>query len=170
MTKVSIASHIKTIIALPFMVVVAIPFCMVYFTEPIHIDGGFLPEWPLYFGPVVFLGGLVLFIASVRLFILVGNGTLAPWNPTKKLVVRGLYRRMRNPMIVGVILMLFGEAMFFFSYPLFTWSLFFFLMNHFYFIMSEEPGMAKRFGKEYLEYKENVPRWLPRMKAWRPNK
>lgn len=168
MTRVTAFSHAKTIIAQPFMVVFVIPFCIVYFSEPVYIDGGHLPVWPNYIGPAIFLGGFVLFIASVRLFILVGNGTLAPWNPTKKLVIRGLYRHMRNPMILGVVTMLLAEALFFFSYPLLCWALFFFLLNHLYFVISEEPGLAKRFGEEYLEYKQNVPRWLPRIKAWRP--
>jgi protein-S-isoprenylcysteine O-methyltransferase Ste14 len=112
--------------------------------------------------------GLAIMILTVRMFIQLGEGTLAPWSPTRKLVVFGLYRYVRNPMILGVSMVLLGESILFRSYRIAVWLAFFFLTNHFYFLLSEEPGLEKRFGREYVEYKRNVPRWIPRLTPWNP--
>jgi protein-S-isoprenylcysteine O-methyltransferase Ste14 len=64
---------------------------------------------PILGGVLIFLG-LGLMIATIRLFMRVGKGTLAPWNPTQRLVVQGVYRHVRNPMISGVFFTLLGEA------------------------------------------------------------
>jgi protein-S-isoprenylcysteine O-methyltransferase Ste14 len=71
-------------------------------------------------------------------------------------------------MILGVSLVLSGESLLFRSYRIAAWLAFFFLMNHIYFLLFEEPGLEKRFGREYLEYKGNVPRWIPRFTPWKP--
>ncbi len=62
-------------------------------------------------------------VATIRLFVTVGKGTLAPWEPTQRLVVQGIYRHVRNPMISGVILVLLGESVLTASLPLFWWFL-----------------------------------------------
>lgn len=115
-------------------------------------------------GAVVFLGGLALFAWCVSLFARVGQGTLAPWDPTQKLVAVGPYQYVRNPMIAAVLGMLVGEAVFFESRAVGIWALAFFAINHLYFILSEEPGLEKRLGEAYAEYKRAVPRWLPRIR------
>jgi protein-S-isoprenylcysteine O-methyltransferase Ste14 len=89
-----------------------------------------------------------------------------PWDPTRKLVVAGVYRYVRNPMILSVIMIEAGESFLFGSICLGLTALLFFVINHVYFILSEEPGLEKRFGLEYVEYKKNVPRWIPRLKPW----
>ena len=101
-----------------------------------------------------------------RLFTTVGKGTLAPWNPPQKLVVRGVYRHVRNPMIAGVHLVLLGEAFLTASLPLFALFLVGGVINAVYIPLSEERGLVKRFGDEYLTYKRNVPRWVPRLTPW----
>jgi protein-S-isoprenylcysteine O-methyltransferase Ste14 len=123
----------------------------------------------LLVGVTILFTGLVLLIACIRMFDSIGQGTLAPWAPTQKLVVVGIYRYMRNPMITGVLFALLGEVIILSNYALFLWLLFFFIGNHIYFIKSEEPGLLKRFGEEYVEYFENVPRWLPRRTPWIPS-
>jgi protein-S-isoprenylcysteine O-methyltransferase Ste14 len=107
---------------------------------------------------------------TVTLFVRIGRGTLAPWDPTRKLVVRGPYAHVRNPMITGVLAILIGEALAFAARPLWTWAALFLAINHVYFLLSEEPGLADRFGAEYDEYKRHVPRWIPRLTAWRPGR
>ena len=102
-------------------------------------------------------------VATIRLFVTVGKGTLAPWEPTHKLVVQGVYRHVRNPMISGVILVLLGESVLTASLPLFCWFLVFAVINATYIPLLEEPGLVNRFGEEYLTYKGNVPRWVPRL-------
>jgi protein-S-isoprenylcysteine O-methyltransferase Ste14 len=128
--------------------------------------------WPL----MLFAAGLALMIAglsgiawTVSLFISIGKGTLAPWSPTKRLVVIGPYAHVRNPMIMSVVAVLLGEALFFGSWPILAWAIAVFALNHIYFILSEEPGLRRRFGAEYETYKRNVPRWLPRLGPWKPD-
>ncbi|MFW9847104.1 MAG: methyltransferase family protein [Candidatus Thorarchaeota archaeon] len=116
---------------------------------------------------VVFvIGGLYLLASTIRMFAIIGQGTLAPWNPTQRLVIHGIYRYVRNPMITGVLLILLGESIFFASLMISIWLLVFFIGNHVYFIKSEEPGLVARFGDDYLRYAENVPRWIPRRTPW----
>jgi protein-S-isoprenylcysteine O-methyltransferase Ste14 len=116
---------------------------------------------------IFFVGlGLVLMVATIRLFVTVGKGTLAPWNPTQRLVIKGVYRHVRNPMISGVFCILLGEAVTAASWPLLCWFVIFVLCNAIYIPLAEEPGLVKRFGADYLTYKQNVPRWIPRIKAW----
>jgi protein-S-isoprenylcysteine O-methyltransferase Ste14 len=72
-------------------------------------------------------------------------------------------------MILSVILIVAGEAILFASYLLGLLAVLFFVVNTIYFIVSEEPGLEKRFGVEYVEYKKHVPRWIPRFSPWHPN-
>jgi protein-S-isoprenylcysteine O-methyltransferase Ste14 len=110
--------------------------------------------------------GLLLMVATIRLFVTVGQGTLAPWDPPQHLVVRGIYRHVRNPMISGVLFVLLGESLLTASRPLFGWFLVFALINAIYIPLWEEPGLVQRFGDEYRTYKRHVPRWVPRLSPW----
>ncbi|MGA8944061.1 MAG: isoprenylcysteine carboxylmethyltransferase family protein, partial [Thermoactinomyces sp.] len=96
----------------------------------------------------------------------IGKGTLLPMDPTQKLVVAGPYRHVRNPMYCGVFSILAGEAILFGSLYLLGWFLLFSLIIHFFILFFEEPGLVKRFGEEYIIYRENVPRWIPRRTPW----
>jgi protein-S-isoprenylcysteine O-methyltransferase Ste14 len=102
------------------------------------------------------------------MIILIGKGTIMPWDPSRKLVTGSLYGYVRNPMILSLIVIEVGEAVMFDCYWLALLALGFYLINMVYFRISEEPGLEKRFGKEYIEYKKNVPRWIPRLKPWNP--
>ncbi len=112
--------------------------------------------------------GLYVMGRTVLDFFNVGKGTLAPWDPPRKLVITGMYAHVRNPMIIGVIVVAVGESLALSSWAIFGFAVFAFVLNTVYFIYSEEPGLEKRFGEEYLEYKRNVPRWIPRSQPWRP--
>ena len=118
-------------------------------------------------GAGVMLIGLLIMAHTIASFIRIGRGTLAPWSPTRKLVVEGLYAHVRNPMILGVLIVLLGEALAAASWRILAWALVFFLINTLYFVVSEEPGLERRFGEEYRRYKMNVPRWMPRLRPWR---
>ena len=113
-------------------------------------------------GAVLVVTGLALVTWTVALFAGVGRGTLAPWDPTSKLIVRGPYRYVRNPMITGVATMLAGEALFFRSWGIAIETAVFVVVNAVYFPLVEEPGLRRRFGPEYDEYRARVPRWVPR--------
>ena len=158
--------HLLAVLALPFTVTIIVPAYLLNVTKPIAP-----PQVTQIILAVPFIGsGLVLFYKTLSLFATVGEGTLAPWDPPRKFVVRGVYRHVRNPMISGVLGILLGEAILFASLGIFYWFIIFFLMNAIYIPLSEEPGLVQRFGDDYLEYKKNVPRWLPRLTAWRSEK
>ncbi len=111
--------------------------------------------------------GLALMIWTMRLFMTKGGGgTPAPWEPIKNLIIEGPYRYLRNPMLSGVILFLIAEALILQSVPVLLWALFFLALNTVYFALSEEPQLEKRYGTPYVEYKKNVPRWLPRLSPY----
>ena len=105
---------------------------------------------------------------TIRRFAREGEGTLAPWDPTQKLVVAGVYRHVRNPMITGVITNLVGETLLFGSAALGIWAALFAAGNALFIPLFEEPGLEARFGEEYRRYRANVPRWIPRRRPWMP--
>ena len=153
----------------PILFCIIIPYLIVA-ARPSQAGAPALNPLPLLAatGAVVCLAGLVFFILTVRMIILIGKGTIMPWDPTRRLVIAGPYGHVRNPMILSVITIEAGEAILFASVWLALIALLFFIVNAVYFIYSEEPGLEKRFGQEYIEYKQNVPRWIPRLKPWRP--
>lgn len=105
--------------------------------------------------------GVLLEIACVYEFARSGRGTLSPVDPPKRLVVRGLYRYVRNPMYLAVTLILLGEALLISSPGLLLyWAVFFGFVN--VFVMAyEEPWLRRTFGAEYEEYTRRVGRWIP---------
>ena len=117
-------------------------------------------------GLVLIGAGLGLWGWTLRLFARIGKGTLAPWDPTSRLVVAGPYRHVRNPMISAVLAVLLGEALMFGSPALLVWCAAFFAANHVFFLLVEEPGLERRFGEQYREYRQQVPRWVPRRTPW----
>lgn len=154
--------HLLVILLLPCVVVVAVPHWLS--TPMTAIDTRWGGLWPV--GTALFACGLALFAWCVGLFARLGRGTLAPWDPTRRLVAVGPYRHVRNPMIGGVAAMLLGETLMLGSWVLGLWPLAFVLINHMYFVVSEEPGLTRRFGESYRIYEANVPRWLPRWTPW----
>jgi protein-S-isoprenylcysteine O-methyltransferase Ste14 len=117
-------------------------------------------------GAAVAGAGLVLFGTSLRRFAVDGRGTLAPWDPPRRLVVRGPYRYVRNPMISGVFFVLVGEALILRSPPHGIWAAAFLAINSIYIPLIEEPGLADRFGADYREYCRHVPRIVPTTRPW----
>jgi protein-S-isoprenylcysteine O-methyltransferase Ste14 len=161
--------HLLAIVVLPFSVAVAIPFWLARangVTPSLRSD---LPGLAAQASGLIMLGiGLPLFVASLRRFAVEGQGTLAPWDPPMRLVVRGPYRYVRNPMISGIVLVLFGEALVLLSRPHLRWALIFLAINAVYIPLFEEPFLALRFGDEYQEYSRHVPRLFPRWRPWEP--
>jgi protein-S-isoprenylcysteine O-methyltransferase Ste14 len=123
-------------------------------------------NFSLFAGSTLVLIGLMIMVVCISSFIRIGRGTLAPWSPTRKLVVKGLYRYVRNPMILGVWIVLLGEALALKSQNILIWAASFFVINTIYFIVYEEPDLEDRFGEEYRDYKKHVSRWLPRLKPY----
>jgi len=109
---------------------------------------------------IVVLGG-ILVVACVVSFALIGKGTPAPYDPPRRLVVRGPYRWVRNPMYWGAALALGGAALFYQSVALFAYALLFLVVMHALVLGYEEPTLRGSFGSEYEEYCRRVSRWLP---------
>ena len=151
------------ILLLPVNVMVLIPL-LLFELEPLR--SGLLEK-----GLSLVVGVLAcgLCISSVRLFAIKGGGgTPAPWDPVAQLIIHGPYRYVRNPMLIGVIVILLCEALFFGSGPLLVYACLFLLANVAYFPLSEEPALLKRYGRAYQQYLDNVPRWIPRLTPYHP--
>ena len=100
------------------------------------------------------------------MFFRFGDGTAAPWDPPQRLVVVGPYRHVRNPMLTGVIAILFAESLLLQSWPIGIWATVFSIGNAIYFPLVEEPGLLARFGDDYRVYCQHVGRWIPRLSPW----
>lgn len=157
---------LRAIVILPGTALVFVPALLLWATGGVGA-GLAKPGQPAFWlAAALGAAGLVFAVWTASLFVRVGEGTPAPWDPPRKLVVRGPYRHVRNPMISSVLAMLAAEALMFQSWPLAAWLAVFFGANAIYFPLSEEPGLARRFGEDYARYKANVPRWLPRLTPW----
>ncbi len=167
MNKTFFWEWIRTILILPGNVLVVIPAVLLYLT-------GY--QWRLNYPALLVLGGLFLVLGlffagwTMRLFAVKGQGTAAPWNPPKNLVVAGPYCYVRNPMITSVLSISLAEALLLSSWLCLGLFVLFWAGNMIYFPLFEEKDLEKRFGESYREYKRNVPRWIPRLTPWRkPN-
>ena len=159
----SVWRHLRAIGLLPVTVAVVVPGLILWWGE------AELGTWPLVTAGIALIAlGLVLVSWTVALFARIGKGTLAPWDPTSRLVVVGPYRHVRNPMISGVLAVVLGEAALFGSVPLLVWFGAVFAVNAVYFPLVEEPGLRRRFGEDYEAYRAAVPRWVPRLRPWEP--
>ncbi|WP_299113524.1 isoprenylcysteine carboxylmethyltransferase family protein [uncultured Winogradskyella sp.] len=142
----------------PGLVAGLIPLWIIGF----RISNIFDKVWQLhnYIGIIVFLIGFLIMFWCIISFAIYGRGTLSPVDPTKKLVTSGLYCFSRNPMYVGVILILIGEAVFFKSIELWIYSLLVFIAFYIFILLIEEPRLRKDFGEEYKTYCKKVRRWV----------
>jgi protein-S-isoprenylcysteine O-methyltransferase Ste14 len=96
-------------------------------------------------------------------FAFTGRGTPAPIDPPKILVARGLYRYVRNPMYISVLLVLLGESLVFRSLPLLRYTGIVAVGFHLFVLLYEEPVLRNKFGASYEAYCQAVPRWIPRL-------
>ena len=165
--------HLRAIGLLPGVGTVLVPAVIVWRTSAVDVGWslpGGIAILPVLGGVGLIGLGLLLMVRTVTLFATVGKGTLAPWAPTSRLVVRGPYRHARNPMISGVLCVLLGEAALLGSPPLLIWFAAFLAANAIYLPLVEEPGLVRRFGEEYETYRSEVPGWIPRLRPWRPGR
>jgi protein-S-isoprenylcysteine O-methyltransferase Ste14 len=165
--------HVRAILALPFMVTVIVPALLAYVAPPARPGWSLPAPWnlaALLGGVLLVTVGLLLLVWTTMMFDRIGDGTLAPWDPTRRLVVHGVYRRVRNPMITGVFAILLGEAVLLMSLAILLWFMVFVCLNAVYIPLVEERHLEQRFGDAYRAYKRYVPRWIPRLHAWQPQK
>ncbi|MEC9377288.1 MAG: isoprenylcysteine carboxylmethyltransferase family protein [Candidatus Neomarinimicrobiota bacterium] len=161
--------YLKVALILPGNVLITIPVFIYLLTRDFYSYTLIRPYNPLFYVGMVFLAlGLVLSIWAVRTFYNKGgDGTPGPWRPVSNLVIEGPYRYVRNPMILGVVNLLLFESVFFESFPLLLWTILFFLGNLIYFKFFEEKELVKRFGGDYLHYKEHVSMLFPKVSSYR---
>lgn len=141
---------VLSFLILPGMVAFAIPLVFLGgLYHPFHKDGLWLV-----------VPGTILLVECVREFYVRGKGTLAPWDPPRHLVTDDLYRWSRNPMYVGVLLVLCGWAVGYRSVVLGVYAALTFLLFHARVVRYEEPTLARLFPSEWPLYKSRVRRWI----------
>lgn len=115
-------------------------------------------------GWLVLVPGVLFLLSSVRHFLILGQGTLAPWDPPRMLVTHGMYRFTRNPMYIAVLLVTAGWSIGAGSPLLAGYTVCLGLGFHLRIILAEEPRLKNKFGPEWNSYRKNVNRWIPRLK------
>jgi len=156
-----VVSILFTVFGGPGLVLVYLPWWMTHF----HIPAG-EPFWQIMIAAVLIAAELTPLMDSMIRFVYAGRGTLMPTVPTEHLVVSGLYRYVRNPMYVGVLTALIGETVLFWNWDLVIECAIFCLAVELFVRLSEEPELAHSFPAEYLQYKQHVRRWVPRLTPW----
>ena len=116
---------------------------------------------PQIMGTIIGSAGALVALSCIFTFVWIGRGTPAPFDPPRRLVVRGPYRFVRNPMYIGAGLALGGAALFYESAPLLAYGAIFLLIAHLFVLWYEEPTLRRTFGPEYEAYCHRVRRWWP---------
>jgi protein-S-isoprenylcysteine O-methyltransferase Ste14 len=123
---------------------------------------------PQVAGMVIGAAGAAVALWCIFTFATIGRGTPAPFDPPRRLVIRGPYRFVRNPMYIGAGLALASAALFYESLPLLGYAGLFFLATHVFVVGYEEPTLRRTFGQEYEGYCRQVGRWWPRYEPQTP--
>ena len=118
-----------------------------------------------YLGLPLIVIGVAGLLWCIWDFFSSGRGTISPIDPPKHLVVRGLYRYVRNPMYVAVVTILLGEAIFFISMPILIEAGVFLFLANLFVILYEEPALRRQFGESYRRYTQTVGRWIPAIQS-----
>jgi protein-S-isoprenylcysteine O-methyltransferase Ste14 len=145
-------------ILVPGTELVLIPMVVVFFGLGPRLELG--PA--RYSGLVPLLAGLGMIVRCFADFVRRGRGTPAIYDPPRELVVAGLYRYVRNPQYVGVVLVIVGVALLTGMVVLFGYAALMAVGYHLFVRYYEEPTLGRLFGEPYARYREAVPRWLPR--------
>jgi protein-S-isoprenylcysteine O-methyltransferase Ste14 len=141
----------------PGVVTVLVPYYL------IHRRTDLMPtEWTIVhcIGLLTVLSGLIIMLYCVLQFAIEGKGTLSPADPTRQLVVNGLYKYSRNPMYLGVLIVLIGEFIFYQQIIQLIYLVIVFIVFYLFVVFFEEPRLRKDFPNEYLNYFGKVRRWI----------
>ena len=162
---------LRSFVVLPGIALLLIPVLIVWLTRGADWTSSLArpDQAQFWLGLLAGLLGTWLALASVSTMLRYGEDTPAPWEPTRRLVLRGPYRYVRNPMMIGVMLILLAEALLLQSWGIAIWFVVFLLLNLIYLPQVEEKGLEQRFGEDYRQYTANVPRWIPRLTPWDGN-
>ena len=146
------------IILFPGVVTVYIPYRIL---APVVVPSPDSWSLPQYAATLVLIVGVTILLVSIWSFARVGKGTLAPFDETKKLIVIGLYRYVRNPMYLAVVMILLAESWFFWSSRLLTYAGICFVVANLIVIGYEENRLRFKYGDEFRRYCAHVGRWIP---------
>lgn len=153
-----IVSILFTLFGGPGILLVYLPLAITRFRVPVGE-----PVWREIVAVALILLGLAPLFESIVRYVRVGRGTVMPAVPTERLVVTGLDRFVRNPMYLGVVVALIGEAVLFWSVDMALYTGLVWLGFDLFIRFYEEPTLRRRHGEEYLRYCARVRRWLPHL-------
>lgn len=127
------------------------------------------PAWRLLqaAGVLLIVVGLIPPVNAFIQFVKAG-GTPMPAAPTERLVVAGSNRYVRNPMYVGLVVAITGQALLFGSWWLLVYAASAWALTASFVHWYEEPTLLRDYGSDYETYRRNVPAWLPRLRPWSP--
>ena len=165
LSKIRMFALLRTtlfVIFVPGTVLVYLPWAMGVFRMRRELGWDILGVLPLGVGVFVLLRCAFAFAWE-------GEGTPAPIDAPRHLVIGGMYRYVRNPMYWGTFLILLGQWALFAApgWGAIRYIAVFVVLVHLFVVLYEEPALRRQFGDEYEEYRRNVPRWIPGLKAWR---
>jgi protein-S-isoprenylcysteine O-methyltransferase Ste14 len=128
------------------------------------------PQWTVAqaVGVGLICVGLVPPVSAFVEFVKAG-GTPMPLAPPQRLVVSGFNRYVRNPMYLGLVLVIVGQALLFASVALVIYAAIAWAVPAAFVRWYEEPTLARQFGAEYETYRRAVPAWWPRLRPWTPS-
>lgn len=155
-------------VVVPGTVTVLVPYGILRSDPPATLPLGVLR----IVGAQLMVLGAWVYLRCAWDFAVVGRGTPAPVDPPRELIARALYRYVRNPMYLGVLAVVVGEALFFESLRLLQYAAALAAGFHLFVVLYEEPALRRQFGESYRRYLETVPRWIPRRpreSSWRAN-
>jgi protein-S-isoprenylcysteine O-methyltransferase Ste14 len=155
-------SVLFTVFGGPAIVLVFVPLAITHFRLPAGA-----PRWQALAADLLIVAGLVPLLESIWRFIVVGRGTLVPVMPPEHLVVSGLYRYVRNPMYVGVLVVIAGESLLFRNRAMVIHLVAVCVAFNLFVRLYEEPKLTATYPAEYPRYQSHVPRWWPRRTPWK---
>ena len=144
---------------LPVFVVAVVPHWLYHRFDQVQPWRWGLWQWV---GLWLIGNGLGLAGWCMNLFNVLGRGTPLPFDPPRQFVAAGPYRFVRNPMMLGAFLVMVGEALMFRSRVLWVYLAGLMTAAHLFVCLWEEPDLTRRFGQPYRDYRQRVPRWIPR--------
>ena len=151
--------NVAMIILFPGIVTAYVPYRLL---APVAVPNPALWSVPQYAATLVLIVGVAVLMASIWSFAHEGRGTLAPFDETKTLIVAGLYRYVRNPMYIAVMMILLAESWFFWSSRLLIYTGICFVAANLFVMGYEENRLRYKYGDAYRRYCAQVGRWIPR--------
>ena len=143
---------------LPGVVAGLIPYQIAQSAWALPFSSSLIPRvgWPLL------LLGIAVLLVTIWAFAFSGRGTLAPWDAPTTLVQGGLYQWVRNPMYLGVLAAILGQALLWTSFGVVAYAVMMTMAFHIRVVRFEEPTLLAQFGVPFDAYCRSVPRWIPR--------